>query len=259
MGSKYLAEDIYCGKYFKSKFNEDYLVLKYIDCENVEIMFSNGVIVTTRTVNIRNGNVPNPMRITTCGVGYHGVGRHPVSENGRKTDAYVRWQAMLNRVYSKIRRKSSICYLNVSVSPEWFNFQNFANWYSLNLPEMGRHTACVDKDIFGYRERIYSENTCAIVPLPVNMAIQLGKSCYFCKRRNKWVASLTEQIDGKPFHRSLGYFINESDAVVAYCKAKDEYVKSVAVKYKENLSALTFEKLLNFETSSRYNLMKGNL
>lgn len=259
MGSLTKTRDHYLGKSFVSKHGEVFDVVAYEDNENVTLKYEDGTTVVTKVCNIRNGNTPNPNRRTTCGVGFTGVGNYKISQNGVKTDMYIKWQAMLNRVYSDhfATLKALACYSETKVCTEWHNFQSFAEWYCLNLPESSGNTMCLEKDIFGYKVQEYSPDTCCIVPYEVNIAVQIGLGVSYSKERGTWIAAYTDSLGDKTIHRHAGAYTSKDLAIAAYCAAKDRYVAMVANKFKDNIKPHVYESLQDFNTENRQLFMKG--
>jgi hypothetical protein len=241
------------GKSFISKYGEQYTVIDYKNCDNLTIMFNDGVTEFTKAVNIRNGNVPYGMRKTTLGIGYTGVGYHQVTENGKKTSAYLKWQAMLHRVYGK-RYTSNKCYDNTEVNSEWFNFQNFANWYHEQLNEVEYHDDfCLEKDIIVPNSNLYSKDTCCIVPYEINIAIQLGEPSRYRFDRDCWVVSLDRKYGGRLRYSSS----NKEIADNFYFYEKDTYIKFLVDKNKKYLKDDVINALINFNSRKRWETRKG--
>lgn len=243
----------YLGKSFTSKHGEIYEVIEVNSCNDVTIKYSDGLLQTCKTVNIRNGNPPNPNRITTCGLGFTGVGPHKISEKGIKTDAYVKWQAMFARVYGKVN-KSTLCYEGCSISPEWFNFQNFGKWFEEEKLRFKYYEGklCLDKDLLNFKSKEYSSTSCCLLPYEVNIAIQLITTVYFDKRRGVYEARLTRSQDSCSYNTcSIGRYLTVEEAVEKYCTEKDKYIARLSNTYSQHLSDIVVDSLNNFNTRQR--------
>ena len=103
---------------------------------------------------------------TLCGVGYLG-------DNYDKTQdklLYQRWSGIIQRCYNI----NSPNYKNygengVEVAPEWYNFSNFKKWFLDNYWNIGTdEKLVVDKDILVPNNKIYSSETCLLVPISFN-------------------------------------------------------------------------------------------
>ena len=141
-------------------------VVKYINSRNVIVEFiDTGYRTTTQAVNINKGNVKDPMRPSTHGIGYIGVGIYK-----SKSKAYSIWTLMLYRCYSKKSLERNPAYGDCSVSKDWHNFQNFAKWYEENH----KYGYELDKDLLVIGNRVYSKGTCIFVPPKLNCFITNG-------------------------------------------------------------------------------------
>lgn len=103
---------------------------------------------------------------TLCGIGYLG-------DNYDKTQdklLYQRWSGIIQRCYNI----NSPNYKNygengVEVAPEWYNFSNFKKWFLDNYWNIGTdEKLVVDKDILVPNNKIYSSETCLLVPISFN-------------------------------------------------------------------------------------------
>jgi hypothetical protein len=254
LGSKIKTKSTYLGNKFISEHSETYTVIEYVSNDNITIQFEDGTTVKTRTVNVRKGNVPNPNRITMCGVGFNGVGEYPISENSKKTDSYVKWAGMLDRAYG-LPNKSKAAYNDVIVDSTWFNFQTFAKWYYFNSRLICENEPlCLDKDLFGFKSKLYSEETCCIIPYGVNIAIKVGPSLYQRKDDGRWETKITRTRLDKATSRTVGSSLNKSEALLRYCEHKDKYVSDIADIYKSSILDSVYHELKNFNTKERLNL-----
>ena len=118
---------------------------------------------------------------TVCGVGYVG------DNYNKKTDKnlYQRWNNILQRCYNP----NSVNYQNygdkgVTVTPEWYNFSNFKKWFLDNVYDIGNEILVVDKDILVPNNKIYSADTCLLVPISFNSTFA-GLNEYSRKSKKK--------------------------------------------------------------------------
>lgn len=241
------------GKQLVSKYGENYTIISVESCGEVVIKYEDGTIVSTRSVNTRNGNTPNPNRPNTCGLGFTGIGNFTISENGKKTDAYVKWQSMFSRVYG-IRRLSNKCYTSCLISPTWFNFQNFAKWFQHNSEynQGYNEVLCLDKDLLNIGNTEYSPEKCCLIPEDINIAITLVTGFYYDKSRLKFVTKLTRNNLESKIGNFLGRYETESECLDEYSVEKDKYVLFLANKYKEFLRPDVYNALSEFNTKKRF-------
>jgi hypothetical protein len=118
----------------------------------------------------RKGELKELSKGKICGVGYLGEGEYKSRENGSKTRAYSMWYSMIRRCYSYRNEtgKGESSYYNCEVCEEWHNFQNFAKWFNENYYEVHGELMTLDKDILVHNNKIYSPQTCLIVPNSIN-------------------------------------------------------------------------------------------
>ena len=110
----------------------------------------------------------------------------------------------------------------------------------------------LDKDILLKRNKVYSPETCVIVPNELNCLIiktdatrgnlPVGVS----KSGKKFMANLRA---GKENRKStyLGTFDTPEEAFKAYKLAKEEYIKVVADKYKNQITEQCYQALYNYQ------------
>lgn len=67
-------------------------------------------------------------------------------------------------------------YIGCSVDEEWLNYDNFKKWWDENYYELPNEKTCIDKDLLIPKNKIYSKDTCVIVPNSINLAITLTKN-----------------------------------------------------------------------------------
>lgn len=115
--------------------NEGYqvIVIDYVTCEKVQVMFLDDYKYTTWTTwgNLKNGcSLKNPFHKSVYGVGYLGImsnGEVPKtsmwgSYKREKVREYQVWQNMIERVYSD---NIYFTYENVTVCDRWHNYSLF--------------------------------------------------------------------------------------------------------------------------------------
>ncbi|BBI90487.1 HNH endonuclease [Tenacibaculum phage PTm1] len=94
----------------------------------------------------------------------------------------------------------------------------------------------LDKDLLVKNNKIYSKDTCVFIPNDVNVLITNRRNFRGClpigvttsKNRNKYRSQIN--IYGKRI--GLGYFDTPFDAFNAYKEAKENHIKDIANKYK---------------------------
>lgn len=119
--------------------------------------------------NFKRGEIKNPYDRSVFNIGYIGVGKYMTRNTKLKKPetSYETWTSMLERCYKN--EKTFPAYFGVcSVCEEWLNFQNFAEWFHENYYECNDRLH-VDKDIILQGNRIYSPDTCLLIPQKLNV------------------------------------------------------------------------------------------
>lgn len=165
------------------------------------------------------GGVKNPFRPRRHG-GYIGVGKFLCSHR-----AYNVWSKMLERCGNHKH------YKDCSVDPRWHNYQTFAQWYSGQVVLEGWQ---IDKDILSPGNKVYSPETCCIVPQPLNSfftanrsnvgELPLGVTRHFNKFQSR------ARLGGKSTF--LGSFSTPEEAHQAYIKARKDYRDRLVASYR---------------------------
>jgi len=185
-----------------------------------------------------------------CGIGYLGVGKYKAKIKGKHTKEYAIWKAMFSRCYSKGTQTRQPTYVGCIVCKEWHNFQVFAEWYTNhNYFGLGYH---LDKDIVVRGNKIYSPETCTLVPLEINSLLTNSKAARgehpqgvsYHKRDKKFIAQVNTGVGSQTY---LGSFGTAEEAFQAYKTAKEKYIKVVANKWRGAIEDSVYENLLIYE------------
>jgi len=195
--------------------------------------------------NFNKGQVKKPYDKTVYGVGFIGVGKHKVAINKVVTPVYKAWSGMLERCYSKNMKHRNNTYYHIStVCDEWHNFQTFGDWYEENKYEVNERLH-VEKDILFPGNKIYSPNTCLLVPQVIN-ALFINKAN---KRNlpNGIIRCSNGRYLAKYDQRELGTYDSIEMAYSVYAKEKKRNIIEVANQYKEIIPFKLYEALLRYE------------
>ena len=133
---------------------------------------------------------------------------------------------------------------------EWLHKQeNFNEWYN------GDGWA-VDKDILVKGNKVYSPETCCLVPQNVNVLFVTQKNnrgnlpigVYYHKNQNKYIA----QYNNKYLKNSqtyLGSYDNSLEAFMEYKIYKENLIKTIAQKEYEkgNITQKCYEAMMRYE------------
>lgn len=214
--------------------------------EDCDVQFEDGVVVKNRRYgDIKRGKIKNLYYPTVYGIGYTGVGAHKSSFEGKDTKMYYTWNSMLQRSYSEEYYIKLPSYKGCSVDKNWHSFQNFGHWYEKNYKE-GWH---LDKDILVKGNKIYSPETCCIVPAEINtLFVKHNKNnrkypVGVTRRYNKFIA----QISKNGITEEIDYFDTIEEAFHAYKTAKEAYIKEVADEWKPLVHPKVYTAMYKYE------------
>lgn len=227
-------------------------IIDYINSKDVVVEFQDEHHYKKHTdyAGFKNGKTDNPYDKTMFGVGYRGVGKFGADKNNKKI--YSVWECMMARCYADNPTRTKACYEGCVVCDEWHNFQNFAKWYEDNYYEISGQRMHIDKDILQKNNTVYSSETCVIVPneinaLMVKRKIQRGDTpigVYYNKNMHSYVAFCWTGGVQKEY---LGQYNTPQEAFVAYKTRKEQYIKEIADKYKEQIPKKLYDALYKYE------------
>lgn len=222
-----------------------FTIVEYIDANNCIIQFEDGTILKNiRYRTIKSGGIKNYNYPDNYGVGFIGYGKY--SHKTHKI-AYNIWRSVIQRCYSKRHQEKFPSYVGCSVTTNWHNFQNFAEWYEDNYKSHmeGWH---LDKDFLIRGNRVYSPETCCILPLEINclqlFPISKGKLATGVSQFNNMFVARIDRY-GKKYH--LGYFKTHLESAKAYTVAKEIYIKEIAEFWKDKIDNRIYHILINYK------------
>lgn len=171
--------------------------------------------------------------------------------DGKMTNTYRAWYNMLKRAYCPKYHVRQPTYLGCSVTDEWLEYQDFAEWF-----ENHDYSDCgyqLDKDLLLPNNKVYAPDRCVFVPRQLNSLLndhgnargQYKQGVGFDESRNKFAAHI--KINGKL--KQLGRFDTEIEAYSAYKKAKEAYVKEKALEWQDRIAGNVFQALMNWKLS----------
>lgn len=218
--------------------NSRYTRVRFLDHHSFELVVQSSQVFA--------GNLRNPYHPTAQGHGYMGEGPHT---SKTAPIPYIVWSGMLERCYSDKRRHLYRSYQDCTVSPEWLNFQNFAEWYLKKVPSS---QMALDKDLLSEGKAIYSAETCVLLPQDVNTAITDTKS-----RRGQYPVGVTRKdtlfyasISRGGLRTHLGSYETAEEAFFAYKAAKEAHVQDLADRYKDVLEPRAYKALYEFTVNA---------
>jgi len=213
---------------------------------------------------VNRGNIWNPYHPTIFGVGYFGVGKYSarvgkeVGKDKRNTKEYNAWINMLQRCYYDkyiCRTDGYKIYDKVKVCNEWHNFQTFAEWYTPRLEalqHLNERRYHLDKDILskGLTDKIYSPETCCVIPMRINAVLinvdsKLNKTSLFKgvhKKKSSYAAICS--VEGAANYS--GGFNTAEEAAKEYIIMKKVNLTKLADEYKVVLEPKVYDALKSY-------------
>ena len=236
----------------RNTFGSEMVVVKYRNCDDIDVLFPqyNRIFNNATYYNFKKGSISCPYEPRIHNIGYIGEGKYKNYAN-KNSKYFAVWSQMLLRCYSDKYKKKHPTYQLCKTSEEWFNFQNFAKWFDENYYEVKDQTMNLDKDILVKGNKIYSPETCIFVPQEIN---NLFIKCD--KNRNNLPIGVRWHRRDKIYETSLnkgktscylGRYNTPEEAFLAYKKAKEEYIKEVADKYKDQIPQKLYDAMYKYE------------
>ena len=235
------------GKTFETANYGVFKVIEYRNYNNVVVEFvDTKTIVNTSVYRIKKCDVKDYNLPKIYGKGY--VGFQQTRCCVKQThNLYKTWSGMLQRCYDTVFKNRHSSYLNTKVEHHFHSFYNFLLWAKKQKGyDKGWH---LDKDILGDNKNIYSAETCCFVPREINNLCLSSKKTRGClplgvtKKGSKFRARLS--IFGKELQ--VGVYNTPEEAFYAYKEAKENYIKDVANKWKDQIDHRVYEALINYE------------
>lgn len=244
----------YVGKRFQNKQGCWGTIIAYRHAKDLDFKFDSGVVIYNRRYSrIKTGAIKDPLHPIVYNTGYIGNGKHKSRDNGEITTMYSRWHNALYRCYCLKALINQPTYKDCKVDSNWHNFQVFGDWFEENYkPEYMDSNWHLDKDILFKGNKLYSSETCCLVPREINaLFIKSEKTrgdcpigVHYDNEAKKFCAQLSV---GEEQQIPLGYFDTAVEAFEAYKPAKEEYIKLVANKWRGQITEPCYHALMNYE------------
>lgn len=246
----------------EEKTNHQGCLMKIIEYNNandiiVEFQDEYHAKINTIYANYKIGNISNPYFKSILGIGIVG-NKYKINNNKKHTKEYTAWFSMLSRCFDEKYKKRRKTYENVTCCKEWLLFENFYEWLhnQSNFNEwLNGDKWAVDKDILIKGNKIYSPETCCLVPDRVNSLFLKSN-----KRRGKLPIGVSRcKIDGctyyvlsisrKIHNHPSKYFKSPEDVFYYYKKYKEEIIKRTAQEeYADgNITKQCYEAMMNYQ------------
>ena len=245
---------------YEEKLSNQGCLMKIVECLDggivvVEFQDEYKAKVKTQYGNFKSGSVRNPYAPTVYEVGMTG-NKYPAKTNGRNTKEYDTWTNMIQRCFNANLKKKQPTYKQVDCCDEWLHFEKFYEWLhsQSNFDKWYENKRwAIDKDILVKGSKVYSPETCCLVPQNVN--------CLFLKReseRGLYPIGVSYRNDGflaschNPFtndREELGYYSTPEKAFNVYKNYKESLIKKVAqIEYDAgNITKECYEAMIGYE------------
>ena len=231
--------------------------IDYCNAHNIIIEFKEPYYKTkSNWSNFIRGKVKNPYYPSVYGVGIIGD-KYPIGQGDKKIKEYNVWNSMIKRCFHEDFKKKHQAYKNVTCCEEWLYFPNFYEWLhkQVNFDKwLTNDKWHLDKDILRKGNKVYSPETCCLVPINVNVlfvnhnpnrgelpiGVHENGNGYNARCRNPFIHNKS---------KDLGTYYSKKHAFQAYKKYKENLIKQVAQdEYdKGNITKPCYEAMMNYE------------
>ena len=232
-------------------------IVEYNNSHDVIIEYQDKYRFKRRTYysNFVNGCLDNPYFPTVCGVGIVGDMKKYTSKNIKVDREYNMWRGIIHRCYDKECKIKYPTYKEATCCKDWLLFENFYEWIH-SQENFDNWNKCndfdIDKDILIKGNKVYSPETCCLVPSRVNYLFVNKKNkrgnlpIGVTRDKNRYSAQCND-INCK--HHYIGSFNNPEEAFNAYKVYKEKIIKQVAlVEYdKGNITKQCYEAMMRYE------------
>ncbi len=240
-------DEIFRRKNYKHTFPNGDVVsaVNYRNSKDVTIKFKCGNTKSVYWKDLIDNKVMNPYQLRKDGHTYIGFNLDKNYIIGG-LDVYDLWDNMCQRCFSASYKTNHKSYEDCTLSPEWFNFQNFFSWVKENLKSSA---SVLDKDLLQTGNKHYSPTTCCFIPEEINLALisKRRKESSLPAGVGKDKKTYSARISENGIKRHLGNYPTVDEAFQEYKLNKELYFKSLALKYKDTLPVECFNKLMERE------------
>lgn len=240
------------GETYEHPVYGKYSIVELVRGKKAIIEFENtGFRCLCNMNNIIHQRVKDPMLPTICGIGYIGI-RKSNKLRPSKSQAYRVWLNMLKRCYDSGVQEKRPTYKGCSVCKEWHCFATFEKWYSDNVPN---EDWCLDKDILIKGNKEYAPDKCCFVPNEINVLFTKRQNkrgftpvgVQYCESTRRFKECYKATISKGKEKQYIGVFKTFEEAFYAYKETKEEWIKEVAYKWKDQLEPKVYEALYRYE------------
>lgn len=232
-------------------------IVEYNGFNNLVVEFQDEHKAKVRAIytHFLSGEVKNPFAISVCGVGVIG-NKYKTKEQSVTLKEYTTWKNMLKRSFDQDYEEKFPTYKDVTCCKEWLNYENFYEWLH-NQPNFDKWLSgdkwCLDKDILVKGNKIYSPDTCCLVPnkvnsLFVNKKTQRGSLPIGVRKNGNGFSASCSNPFTKTVER-LGTYKTKEESFLKYKIRKEYIIKRMAqLEYnKGNITKCCYEAMINYK------------
>lgn len=223
-------------------------IVEFKNCANIVVEFQDEYKYRTPSTyqNFKRGVMKNPYDRTVYGVGYLGTGEYYCWEGNKPTVYYTVWENMLCRCYHEKDRHLHATYEDCTTCDNWHSLQNFGQWYKYNAydPKDGGRLH-IDKDILFKDNKIYSPETCIMVPQRINMLF-MKKSRITDADLPAGIRRIKSGFSAEYNTKYLGVYETLDKAIEQYEIEKRIHIKELADEYKKVMPSEVYNALINW-------------
>ena len=167
---------------------------------------------------------------------------------------YDRWTGVVERCHSEKFKLRCLTYEDSAISDDWLKASLFKDW----METKDWSNKVLDKDILFPGNKLYSAETCVFVPKEINVAFStnvknlnrdLPTGVIYLEREDKYLAQITTHGKLRKILRSKSL----EEVILAYKRARESYIKELAIKHKDDIDQRVFEILMSYEEKSGEN------
>ena len=232
-------------------------IIKYENANNIIVEFQDeykGKVHTSYQM-FSIGNVKNPYYPDVFGVGIIG-NKYPAKISNIHLKEYSAWHGIMQRCYDEKYKIKRPTYQDIMVCKEWLLYDNFYEWLheQENFKQWydGKMWA-IDKDVLMKGNKIYSPETCCLVPNNVNGLFVKCNSA-----RGNLPIGVSKKNNGyavycqNPFTKEndyLGSYSTLENSFRVYKSYKEKIIKQVAKTEfdKGNITKRCYEAMMNYQ------------
>lgn len=226
-------------------------IIEYNNTKDIVVEFQDDYKAHVHTAyrEFQSGSVKNPYYTEVYHIGMIG------NKYNSQTPEYKLWSTVLMRCFDQEFKKREPTYTDVTCCDEWLLFENFYEWLHSqpNFDKwLNNKEWAIDKDILFKGNKIYSPETCCLVPRSVN-SLFIKRTRYrgelpigVIQHYNKFRARCENTLIGKRVH--LGLYNTSQEAFDAYKQYKENLIKDVAqIEFDQNnITKQCYHAMMNY-------------